>query len=99
MIVFISGPIAGVADYKERFQTAADLLIAQGHTVVNPANMDSVVDGELTYKKILEMDKKLLECCDAICMLPGWEKSRGAKLERSRALELGMRTMEVTGYQ
>ena len=94
MIVYISGPMTGVPDYKDRFQTAADLLIAQGHTVVNPANMDAVIDGELSYGKILDFDLALLAQCDAICLLPGWQHSKGAKGERVRARELRLVEME-----
>ena len=95
MIVYISGPMTGVPDYMERFQAAADLLIAKGHTVVNPANMEQVIDGEISYDRILAMDIALLEHCDAICLLPGWQRSKGAKAERVRARELRLVEMEA----
>ena len=92
MRVYLSGPITGVPDYKDRFQTAADLILAEGNTVVNPANMDMVIDGELTHKQIMEMDIRLMECCDAVYMLPGWENSKGAKREHAEAM---IRRMKV----
>lgn len=95
MIVYISGPMTGVPDYKDRFQTAADLLISQGHTVVNPAGMTHVIDGEIDYSTMLEIDLAILAQCDAICLLPGWQYSKGAKAERVRARELRLVEMEA----
>ena len=38
-----------------------------------------------------EYDLTWLEACDAILMLPGWTRSRGATLEHDHALRRGMR--------
>lgn len=83
MIIYISGPITGVPDYKERFAAAGQLLLERDITVINPANMDKLLKGrEANYGNILKMDMKLLELCDGILMLPGWEHSLGARTER-----------------
>lgn len=37
-----------------------------------------------------ELDNKFLAACDAILMLPDWEKSKGAVAERELAISLGM---------
>lgn len=96
MIVYLSGPITGVPDYKERFAAAATLLLDQGHTVVNPANLvGSVIEGSIPNERIMRMDLALLSACDAICLLPGWEMSRGAREERVRAKELRLVEMEA----
>ena len=99
MIVYISGPMTGVKDYKERFQAAADILIGMGHTVVNPANIEHVIDGLVTCEKIMEIDLALLAQCEAICLLPGWEMSKGARKERVRAKELRLVEMEGIGVR
>ena len=93
MIVFISGPIAGVEDYRKKFKEAEDILLQRGHAVINPAGMDSVVRGSVEYDDMLKMDLKLLECAEAICLLPGWENSKGARAERARAKELRLTEM------
>lgn len=95
MIVYLSGPITGIVDYKDRFQAVADKLLEQGHIIVNPANMDMVADGGLEYEDYIRLDMALLEACDAICLLPGWQNSTGAKRERARARELRLVEMEA----
>ncbi len=42
----------------------------------------------------LEADLQMLESCDAILMLPGWEQSKGALMERDRAYELRLGVYE-----
>lgn len=82
MIVYISGPITGIEDYKERFAAAGDLLLEKGYTVINPANLDTVLKGqEANYGNYLKADMRLLQLADAILMLPGWEHSLGARTE------------------
>ena len=97
MIVYISGPITGVDDYRERFAAAATLLRDQGHTVVNPANLiGSVIEGDITTEQIMQFDKDMLARCDAICLLPGWETSKGAREERRYAKQI--RLIEMEGH-
>ena len=86
-IIYISGPMEGVENYEKNFRRAENYLENQGYEVVNPANID--VTG-MSREEILDMDLKLLRECDAICMLKGWQQSRGANREYGFALGRGM---------
>lgn len=89
--VYISGPVTGrpYEEARAEFDAAAE-AIRKKHgcevVVVNP--MDFCQQGEewgLAMRKCLN---KLLQC-DYIHMLPGWEHSKGAKLELQVAAGLG----------
>lgn len=85
MKVYISGPITNNPNYKEQFSDAEQKLKRAGLEPVNP-----ITDVFKTWAEYMKDDIKLLCDCDAICLLDGWEKSEGAKLEFeiSKALHL-----------
>lgn len=78
--VYIAGQVTGIKGYRDRFERAEDLLLSEGYQPVNPTAAGEV-DG-YTYRDYINRGLRLLEECDAICMLPGWTGSRGAKLEK-----------------
>ena len=85
MRVYISGGITGVENYKHYFDKAEEKLKSEGHEVVNPTSFDSVLP-KLTYEEYMRFDMFLLNMCDAIYMLKGWQKSCGANREYGYAL-------------
>lgn len=82
--VYISGAISNDENYKEKFANAEKKLKEMRYNVVNPTVLDAI-DG-LTYEEYMKLDIDLLDMCDAIYMLKGWEKSRGANREYGYAL-------------
>jgi hypothetical protein len=85
MIVFLSGPITGVEDYREKFAAAEAQLIDQGHVVLNPA----VLPFGLEHGQYMAICYPMLVCADEVAQLPGWENSTGALIEHRWAQALG----------
>lgn len=83
--VYISGPITGVADYKEKFEEAAEYLRQNGHIPINPA-----VECEgLSPADYLRISLARLEAADAIFPLYSWQMSSGAMIEMQYAKYAG----------
>ena len=89
MKIYISGPISGMPDLnKPAFMAAEEALRAAGFDVVNPVNNGLPDSAE--WHEHMRADIKMLMDCDGVAMLEGWMRSRGAKLEREIAMQLGM---------
>ena len=102
---YIAGPIAGVPDFRERFAAAVPAVEALGYEVVNPCDIPPVdhegecppgydpggdASGHTSSACFMRADLRALLDCDAIYLLPGWQESRGATVERSVAVDCGM---------
>lgn len=89
MRIYIAGPMTGIKDLNfPAFHAAAVKLRAFGHHVENPAEINA--DPEAAWADCMRQDIARLVTCTAIYLLPGWELSRGAKLEAHIAESLGM---------
>lgn len=89
MRIYISGQMAGLGEkeYAAKFNAAEKKLRSEGHEPINPV---TVAAYGLDYDKSMEVDKILLESCNAVYMLDNWKESRGARQERNHAMELGL---------
>lgn len=87
--IYISGQISGLTpdEYRANFLEAARQLHAQGYEVISP--IFNGVDATQPWQVNMKADIRLLLECDAIYMLPNWELSNGATLEREIAKALG----------
>ncbi len=90
--IYISGPMSGKLHYNfEAFNEAATFLRAKGYGVINPADF-GVAEGE-QWGDCLRRDLAVLlglRSDDLVVTLPGWEHSKGARLEVTVARELGI---------
>lgn len=88
--IYISGPISGLPleTVYNNFTNAEVELLEQGYEVVNPLN--NGLPTNATWEEHMRADLRLLLDCDAIYMLEGWEKSRGARIEYALGVDLKM---------
>ena len=87
MILYLSGPVTGIQDYKARFKHAqVTLTMAGNQTVLNPA---VIPPGLHEYDDYMRISLAMLDAADGIVMLPGWKGSRGAKIELRAAIRAG----------
>lgn len=87
--VYVAGPMTGIADFNyPAFNAMADQLRAAGYQVENPADHGIVPGAE--WADYMAYDLTRLGLCGVIALLPGWERSEGAKLEVQIAHRLGM---------
>lgn len=89
-IVYISGAITGTKDYMERFGAAEKTLKYWGYKPINPAKTNSKLPEDTTWAGYMRASIRLLMKADAIYMIRGWRKSKGAALEHLIAKALGM---------
>ena len=89
--VYISGAITGTDDYFFRFVNAERILTAIGHSVINPAMVNSMLPEDTTHEEYMKMSFCMLDMCDTIYMLDGWEKSCGACQELGYAIAKGLK--------
>ena len=86
---YVAGKITGLpkAQVKDKFNLIASQLTGMGYHVVKPIG---VHDDTKTWDAAMRSDIKTMLECDEVHLLPDWQESRGAQLERDIALRLGM---------
>lgn len=93
MKVYIAGPMTGIENFNfPEFEAAEDRLRRLGHYPISP-HWNGDEDGDAGWANYMRRDIPWLLSCDAIYLLRGWDKSKGARLEARIALELGMDVM------
>ena len=96
--IYIAGPMTGLPQSNyPAFHAAAAMLRTEGHHVENPAENPEPACG--TWQGYMRMALKQLADCDAIHLLPGWERSRGARIEFDLAKGLGLEIQGAAGLR
>jgi hypothetical protein len=92
MKVYISGPITGrpPGEAENHFLKMENLLketLSPGTIIVNPMTLNHRNHNQ-EWEEFMKRDITALLTCTVICMLKGWEKSKGASIERALATTL-----------
>ena len=95
--VYIAGPMNGLPESNyPAFREAASALETLGYEVKDPSrNFNPDPDD---YHAWLRLGLDLLIRCDEVALLPGWERSGGARMEVNVAATLGMRVRPLAEY-
>lgn len=88
MKLYLSGAITGTDDYMDRFSMAEKSLEVE-HTIINPARVNAQLPSDTNYEDYMKMSFCMLDMCDGIYLLKGWEKSCGSNRELGYAMAKG----------
>jgi hypothetical protein len=104
--IYIAGPMSGMADFNfPAFFEAERQLESLGYEVINPAHNDGATVQEALesagtpdspnklWSYYMKRDLPHVMDVDMLCVLPGWQKSKGATLEVTVARALGLPLM------
>ena len=91
-IIYVSGPITGrpEEEYRMHFEKVEHRLIREGYEVINPVKISDACPKSYTHSQYLKVELPFIETAQAIYMLEGWEKSKGARWELKKAIELNL---------
>lgn len=90
MKIYIAGPMTGLPEFnRPAFMAAAEHLRASGLEVINPAELFGG-DQSLPWSAYMREGIAAVLKSDCVRVLPGWENSKGAKLEVAVAEAIGI---------
>ncbi len=88
MKIYISGAISNNPNYKEDFERAEDYLQKEypSAEIINPALVNSCLPKSTTHEEYMRMSFCMMDMCDSVYFIKGWEESKGANQEYGYAL-------------
>lgn len=99
--IYIAGPMTGLPDFNyPAFHAAAGTLTAAGYEAVNPADTEkeNTTGAPQSWSWYMRRALTLLLTADGVALLPGWDQSRGARIEEELAGRLGMGRADVPSW-
>lgn len=111
--IYLAGPMSWIPHNNfPAFDKAAETLRSQGFKVISPSELDDPESRKLamespdgapdamgeTWGTFLSRDIKIVaDAVNALVLLPGWERSRGARLETLTAKLCGHKIYRYNG--
>lgn len=106
--VYLAGPMRGYDQFNfPAFYDAAAKMRGRGHEVVSPAERDESTGFDATKNSLEGFDLnaalrwdlcQIIDECDGVVTLPGWEASKGANAEVATCLAVGKVHMELAEF-
>lgn len=99
IVIYIAGPFRGPSAWaiEQNIRRAEELALAvwrSGMAALCPHTNTRFFQGAAADEVWLDGDLELLRRCDAILLVPGWERSQGARAERACAIDLNLPVFE-----
>jgi len=89
--IYISGKITGldITEAQEKFNRYESSLISEGFEVINPMKV-SPFHQDKTWNDYMRDCVRALCDCEMIGMMPCWQTSKGAQIEKEIAEKIGI---------
>lgn len=98
LTIYVSGPMSGILHHNfPAFHAATKLLRDEGHTVINPAELNP--EPGKPWGECMRVDIREMMICDTVVVLPGWKESKGASLEVYIGKALGMNIIPIEDFE
>lgn len=90
--IYVAHPYNGNPQNKDKVEVIARELARNNPNVlhISPIHAIGYLYNDVDYMKGMEYCYELLKMCDGLLLCKGWENSRGCRLEKEYAEELGM---------
>lgn len=79
--IYLAGRITGNPNYKAEFGVAERYYKDRGYIVMNPARLPD----DMEYSDYARICAAMIDSADAVLLMPDWEMSPGARLEKAYA--------------
>lgn len=80
--IYIAGPMTGKPEFNYPvFFAAEEYLRSHGALVMNPA----ILPKGFEHHEYMQIAIPMLQTCEVVAFLPGWQQSKGARMEFTKA--------------
>ena len=90
--VYVAHPYLGLPENRARVEGIIIGLMQayKGTVFISPIHTFGFLYKVLTYEEGMKLCLELLKMCDELWLCPGWEQSRGCRIEKETAEQCGI---------